>query len=78
MISMAPTIRVIARSSHEDRPHGAALIVASAAIDAIAAGILLVHAPVPLWLACLAAVISHATAVLLLTDLGRPWLPPLS
>jgi hypothetical protein len=75
-VSMNRAIRSAGRNEH---PHAAALVAASAAVDAVAAGILLLDTPLPPSLEALAAVVSHATAVLLLLGLararpGRRWL----
>jgi len=66
----ARMIRVLAPS---DRGHlrGVALLVACAALDAVAAGILLIGTPLARPLELLAALVSHGAAVLLLSGLAR-------
>ena len=71
MIAAAPAVRVIAPADREVRPREAALVAACAALDAIAAGILLLGTPFPPSLAVLAAAVSHATAILLLFGVAR-------
>jgi len=63
--------RAIARSDHEHRARGVSLVLACAAVDALAAGILLVGAPLPSSFEVLAVVALHATAVLLLSGVAR-------
>jgi len=67
----APTIGVIAPVDREARPHWAAPLVACAAVDAVAAGILLLGTPLPQSLEGLAAAVVHGTAVLLLSGSAR-------
>lgn len=67
----ARVARVIARSDREHRRRGVALLVPCAALDAVAAGILLLGTPLAPPLEALAATVSHATAVLLLCGLAR-------
>ena len=71
MIAAAPALRVIVPSDREDRLHEATLVAACAAVDAIAAGILLFGTPLPSSLNALAAAVAHGTAVLLLGGLAR-------
>jgi len=59
-------IRRIAPSHRED----AALLAACAAVDAVAAGVLLLGTPLPPSLEWVAAAVSHGTAVLLLCGLA--------
>lgn len=67
----ARMIRVLAPSDRDHRGRGVALLVACAAFDAVAAGILLRGTPLARPLEVLAAMVSHATAVLLLSGLAR-------
>jgi hypothetical protein len=71
MSAPALTIRVTARLDRDVFPRDAALLVACAALDAIATGILLLGPPLPLSLGGLAAAISHGTAVLLFSGFAR-------
>ena len=71
MIAPVPTIRAIASSDCEDRLRWTALLAGCAAIDAAAAGILLLGTPLPPLLEGLAAAASHGAAVLLLSGLPR-------
>ncbi len=70
-IAAAPTFRVFAPSDRVGRPHVAALVAACAAVDAVAAGILLLGTPLPPSVAGPAAVVLHGTAVLFLIRLAR-------
>jgi len=63
--------RATARSDHEHLPNRASRVVACAVVDAFAAGILLVGAPLPQSFQVLAAAALHATAVLLLSGVAR-------
>jgi HEAT repeat protein len=79
MTAAAPTIRLIAPSDVEPRLRGAALLAACVAIDALAAGILLLRTPLPPLLGGLAAAVAHGTAAWLLSGLAytrpsRRWL----
>ena len=69
--SGARMIRVIAPSDPEHRRRDRALLVACAALDAVAAGILLLGTPLAPSLELLAAMGSHAAAVLLMCGLAR-------
>ena len=60
-------IRVVVRSDRVSRPHWAALVVPSAAADALAAGTLLLGTPLPP-LESLGLAVLHGTAVLLLWE----------
>ena len=71
MIAAAPAVRVIAPADREVRPREAALVAACAALDAIAAGILLLGTPLPRPLEGLAAAVLHGTPALLLFRLDR-------
>jgi hypothetical protein len=71
MIAPTPILRVIAPAAVRDRPRVAVLVAACAAVDAIAAWILLHGTPLPPLLDALAATVSHGTAVLLLSGLAR-------
>ncbi len=79
MTAGAPTIRLIALPDLDDRPRVAALVAACAAMDVVAAGMLLVGTSLAPWLEGLAVAVAHGTAVLLLFSLprerpGRRWL----
>ena len=79
MIAVLPAIRAIAISDRENRLQEGVLVAACAAVDAIAAGILLLGTPLPPSLEVLAAAVSHGTAVLLVSGLvgarpSRRWL----
>jgi hypothetical protein len=67
----AVTIRPRALSVREDRLQVAALLAASAAVDAVAAGILLLGTPLPPMLEGLAAAAAHGMAALILTRWAR-------
>ena len=69
MITMPTIFRMMAPTRRVD--HEAALLVACAAIDAIAAGILLLATPLPLSLEGLAVAVSHGAAVVLLFRAAR-------
>jgi hypothetical protein len=71
VIVTAPKLRVIASADRDHHRLGASRFVASAAVDAVAAGILLLGTPFAPGLDALAAAVSHATAVLLLSGLAR-------
>jgi len=71
VIAAASTIRVLASSDREHLPREAALVVACAAVDAVAAGILLLGTPLSQSLEGLAAAVSHGMAVLLVSGLAR-------
>ena len=71
MTVTALAIRVIARSDRGRRPNEAVLLVVCAAVDAVAAGILLFGTPLPLSLEALAAAVAHGTAVLVMSGLAR-------
>ncbi len=72
MIAGASTIRLVVPSDREVRPHGTALLIACAAVDAVPAGILLFGAPLPPSFGGLAAAATlHALAVLLLSGFAR-------
>jgi len=62
---------MIALADREGRLHDPALLVACAAIDTVAAGILLLGTPLPPSLEGLAAAATHGMAVLLLSSLAR-------
>jgi len=64
-------IRVVAPSDPDHRRRDVALLVACAALDAVAAGILLLGAPLAPRLEVPAAIALHATAVLLMCGLAR-------
>jgi hypothetical protein len=71
-VNAAPSIlRVIAPSDRADRRRAAVVIGACAALDAIAAAILLRGTALPPLLEALAAAASHGTAVLLMSTLVR-------
>lgn len=79
MSATALRIRVVAPSIREDFPRGAAPFVACAALEAFAAGILLMGTPLSPVLEGLAAGVAHGAAALLLSGAvrarpGRPWL----
>jgi hypothetical protein len=79
LIARMPMIRMIALSDSEDRPRGAALLVACVLVDAVAAGLLVLGTPLPPLLEGFAAAIAHGAAVLLLSGLApaqpsRRWL----
>ena len=79
MIARMPMIRLIALSDREDRPRGAALLVACVLVDAVAAGILVLGTPLPPLLEGFAAAVAHSAAVLLLSGIApaqpsRRWL----
>ena len=80
MIAPIPLMRAIASSDRADRRRATALVAACAAVDAVAAGILLLGTPLPPLLEGLTAAISHGMAVLLLCALpprarpSRRWL----
>jgi len=67
----ARMIRVTAPSDRVHRWRGGALLVACAALDAVAAGILVLGTPLAPPLEVLAAMVSHATAVLLVCGLAQ-------
>ena len=69
--TVASAIGVIAPSDRGTHPREAGLLAACAAVDAVAAGILLLRTPLPPALEVLAIAISHGTAVLLLFGLAR-------
>jgi len=71
MIAAAPRIRVIGPSDRGDRTRGVGLLAACAALDAVAAGILLLDTPLPPPLKGVAAAVSHGAAVLLLSCSAR-------
>ena len=72
MIAAARTlIRVVASPDRADRSRVAALLVACAAVDAIAAGILLLGTPLPRPLEGFAVAVSHGAAVALLYGSAR-------
>ena len=64
-------LRMNALSEREGHALDAALIAASVALDALAAGALLTGTPLAPWLEALAAAVLHATAVLLLSGVAR-------
>jgi len=79
MIAAAQRIRLIAPPQREEHPRVALLVAACAAVDAVAAGMLMLGTPLPLWLEGLAAAACHGTAVLLFscfaqTRPSRRWL----
>ena len=79
MIVATPMLRALAPSDREERPYLVALVAACAAIDAVAAGMLLLGTTLPPLLEGLAAAVSHGTVVLLLNGLAgarpsRRWL----
>jgi hypothetical protein len=67
----ARMIRVMAPPDRDHRRLGVALLVACVALDAVAAGILLLGTPLAPPLEILAAIGSHGAAVLLMTGLAR-------
>ena len=64
-------IRAMAPSDRGDRPCAAALLVACAAIDAVAAGLMLLGTPLPPSVQGLAVAVLHGAAVLLLSRVSR-------
>jgi hypothetical protein len=79
VIAARPAFRVIEPPDREDRSREAAFLIASVAVDAVAAEILLVGTPLPRPLEALAASLSHGMAVSLLFGLScaqpsRRWL----
>lgn len=64
-------IRVIAPAERVHRLRGVALFVACTAVDAVAAGILLIGTPLAPSFELLAAAVLHATSVLFLSGLAR-------
>jgi len=71
VIAAVPTIRVTGSPERQERLRRAALLAGCVAIDAVATGILLVGTPLPTLPEGIAAAVSHATAVLLLSGLPR-------
>ena len=75
----SPAFRAIAPLDRMDQRRVPALLAACAALDAMAAGILLVGTPLSPWLEGVAAAVSHGTALLFLSGLAcarpsRRWL----
>ena len=66
MSATSPSIWVLAGPEREARSRGAFVLVACAAVDALAAGILLVGTSLPHPLELLSAAALHATAILLI------------
>ena len=71
MTAAAPDIRVIVPSDREVQPLGAAVLIACAVVDAVAAGLLLFGAPFAPPLKNLAIALLHGIAVLLVCGLPR-------
>ena len=69
MTAATTTIQLTAHSDVEDRTREAAILVMCAAVDAVAAGILLLGTPLPQQV--LAAVVAHGAAVLVLSRVAR-------
>ena len=70
-MAAGPVVRVSGPWNREGRRREAALLAASVAIDAVAAGILLFGTSLPQPLEGLSVVVSHGTAALLLSGLAR-------